>query len=259
MSAISVPFCAVSLQQTSEALGRIVFSPGGEEWVEFGPEDARRRVGFHDYAAIYAVPGLYERIFYEELGMCSTTEVVALFGRGLAAAGRDPAAERVLDLGAGSGAGGEELRRLGVPYVVGLDLEPVAREAAGRDRPGAYDDYLVGDLGALPGEALDRLREHRLTSLVALAAIGVGHVPPPTLEIGLGLLAPGGLFAFAIASALLPDSEDEAGVATGYPDWLAELFSGRADELGRHTYMHRIQTDGTPHDAVAVVGRLRAV
>ena len=248
----------MSLEQTAEALGRIAFSPGGEEWAEFGPENARRRVGFHDYAAIYAVPGLYERIFYEELGMCSTTEVVALYGRSLAAAGRDPAAERVLDLGAGSGAGGEELRRLGVPYVVGLDLEPVARDAAERDRPGAYDDYLVGDLGALPGEDLDRLREHRLTSLVALAAIGVGHVPPASLEFGLALLQPGGLFAFAVTPALLPGSTDDVGVATGYPSWLAELFAERADELGRHTYMHRRQTDGTPHDAVAVVGRLRA-
>jgi hypothetical protein len=41
----------------------IGFSHGAEGWIEFGPVDARQRVAFHDYAALYAVPGLYERVF----------------------------------------------------------------------------------------------------------------------------------------------------------------------------------------------------
>ena len=53
-------------------LGRLEFSPGGETWLEFGPVGDRRRIGFHDYAAIYAVPGLYEHVFYDTLGMRST-------------------------------------------------------------------------------------------------------------------------------------------------------------------------------------------
>jgi hypothetical protein len=40
-------------------LGVITFSPGGEDWIEYGPPGARRRVGFHDYATLYDVPGLY--------------------------------------------------------------------------------------------------------------------------------------------------------------------------------------------------------
>jgi len=35
-------------------LGVLEFSPAGEEWIEYGPPEARRRIGFHDYAAIYA-------------------------------------------------------------------------------------------------------------------------------------------------------------------------------------------------------------
>ena len=241
----------------SEGLGAIRFSPGAEEWIEFGPPGARRRVGFHDYAAIYAVPGLYERAFYDELGMCSAAEVVGLFAGALAHGGLDPAEQRVLDLGAGNGLGADELRAMGVELVVGLDLEPAAREAASRDRPGGYDDYLVGDLGAFGEAELAALRDRRLTALLALAAIGEGHVLPAVLQTGLDLLCPGGLFAFAVTPALLPGSDDPAGRATGYPDWLAELFAHRAEELGRHTYVHRRQTDGTPHDAVALVGRLR--
>lgn len=216
-------------------LDPITFSPGGEDWFAYGPD--QRRVGFHDYASIYAVPGLYERVFYAELGMCSAEVVTGAY----AAAATD--AERVLDLGAGNGIGGERLRAHGVARLVGVDVEPAARTAAERDRPGVYDDYLVGELPA-----------ERFTALVALSAIGVGHVTPPELARALGLVEPGGLFAFAVTPALMPGSEDPEGVATGYPDLLGRLLA--AGEVSRTRYVHRRQTDGTPHDAVAVVGRL---
>lgn len=221
-------------------LDPITFSPGGEEWFEYGPQQTR--VGFHDYAAIYAVPGLYEHVFYEQLGMCSAEVVTDAFAK--AATG----AERVLDLGAGNGIGGERLRAHGVAHLVGLDIEPAAREAALRDRPGVYDDYLVGDVLTMP------LPDERFTSLVALSAIGVGHVTVPALERALTLVEPGGLFAFAVTPALMPGSEDPDGIATGYPDFLGALLA--AGEISRTEYVHRRQTDGTPHDAVAVVGRL---
>ena len=83
----------------------------------------------------------------------------------------------MVDFGAGNGLGGEGLRALGVGELVGVDLEPMARTAAERDRPGVYGDYLVGDLGAWSEDELDRLRAHRPTALVALSAVGVGHVP----------------------------------------------------------------------------------
>ena len=142
-------------------------------------------VGFHDYAAIYAEPGLYERVFIEELGMRSTFEVVRLFGEALRELEIDPAGQRVL----------------------------------------------------------------------TLSAIGPGHVPPVALRRTLGLLQPGGLYAFAVMPALLPGSDDEAGLATGYPDYLAELL-GRSEELVREAYVHRRQADGSPHEAVALVGRV---
>lgn len=64
-----------------------------------------------------------------------------LYGDVLESLGRDGADERVFDVGAGSGIGGKLLRReIGAGTVIGLDLEPVAREAAERDRPGTYDE-----------------------------------------------------------------------------------------------------------------------
>lgn len=235
---------------TDRSFGDVVISPD-ERWFEVDLRGERRRMGFHDYAAIYAEPGLYERVFIEELGMRSTFEVVRLFGQALDRIGADPGDQRVLDVGAGNGIGGQELRALGVGSVVAVDLEAAARTAAERDRPGVYDDYLVLDLGA---EA-DRLAGRGLTAVVALSAIGVGHVPPETLRRTLSLLGPGGLYAFAVMPVLMPGSSDEAALATGYPDYLAELLDG-TEELSRTEYVHRRQGDGTPHDAVALVGRI---
>lgn len=238
-------------------LGDIAFSPEGEEWIEFGPADARRRVAFHDYASIYAVPGLYERVFYRELDMSSSHRVVGWFLGALSRVGRQPADERVVDLGAGNGLGGEELRRVGVRRIVGVDLEPEARRAAHRDRPGVYDDYLVGDLASMPAVELATVTAMQPTTVLALSALGPGHAPPSVLDRVFALLPRAGLFAFAVKPTLLPGSEDPAGQASGYPAFLDDLFTRRADELARHSYVHRRRTDGTDDPAVAFVGRMR--
>ena len=167
----------------ADELGTLAFSPNAEEWIEFGPAAARRRIGFHDYASIYAVPGLYERVFYETLGMRSSAEVVRLYGEVLAAYGLDPGVQRVLDFGAGNGLGGEALRALGVGEVLGVDLEPMARTAAQRDRPGVYDDYLVGDLGSWSTQERGALARREPTAVLALSAVGIGHVPPGVLAV----------------------------------------------------------------------------
>lgn len=230
----------------SAELGEIVFSPGGEEWIEYGPADERRRVAFHDYAALYGVPGLYERVFYDELGMGSADVVVGLYADALGSLGRDGTRERVLDLGAGNGIGGEVLRREVDPQVmVALDLEPAAREAALRDRPGLYEKYLVADLAASP-ETFDELAAHDFTAMVAVSAIGAGHIPMEVLaETVERLVARGGLFAFAVSEELTPEFFDRFFAVVD------------AERLASHDYVHRRRTDGTPDRATAVVARLR--
>ncbi len=183
--------------------------------------------------------------------------MVGAYAAALREAGRAAAGQRVLDFGAGNGIGGRELRGAGVGHVVALDIEPAARAAALRDRPGVYDDYLVGDLAAGDGDLLRDLGERGLTAVVALSAVGVGHVPPSTLARALDLLGPGGIYAFAVTRALMPGSDDPEGVATGYPDFLADLLARRSGELRRLAYVHRRQGDGGAHHAVALVGRMR--
>jgi hypothetical protein len=237
-------------------LGQLRFSPGGEEWLEYGPEDDRRRIGFHDYAAIYAVPGLYEHVFYDALRMRSTEEVVRMYGEVLGRLGLDPAGQRVIDFGAGNGLGGDHLRSLGAGEVVGVDLEPMARTAAQRDRPGVYDDYLVGDLGAWSESELDRLRQPPPSALLALSAVGLGHVPCSVMERALGLLGTGGIYGFAVAPPLLPGSTDPAGQASGYPELLRSLAED-TELLRREEYVHRYRADGSEDLGIAFVGRMR--
>ncbi len=231
--------------QKSTDLRHVSFSPEGEEWIEYGARHDRRRVGFHDYAAIYSVPGLYERVFVEELGMRSTPVVVELYAAALRRLGRDPARERVLDLGAGSGFGGELLRREEhIGAVVGLDLEPAARDAAGRDHPGTYEDFLVADLSAAP-EVLSLLAAQDFTALIAMSAIGAGHIPLDVLaETVQRVLRPGGLFAFAIAAELVP---------TFFDEFFALV---QAERLDARSYVHRRRTDGSPDHATAIVAQL---
>lgn len=241
-----------------DPLGEIGFSPGGEDWVEFGPPADRSRIGFHDYSAIYAVPGLYERIFGRELGMRSTAEVVRLYGEQLRADGLDPARERVIDFGAGNGVGGEAMRALGVGKIVGIDLEPVARIAAERDRPGAYDDYIVGDLADWTEADFARLAaDARPTALLALSALGIGHVPSEVMSRAVGLLGPGGIYGFALAPRLLPEADDPFGERSGYPELIRRLEAD-TELLARSEYVHRRHPDGSADPAVAFLGRVRA-
>jgi hypothetical protein len=240
--------------QAGSAIGVVTFSPDAEDWLEFGPPDARRRIGFHDYGAIYSVPGLYEHVFYETLGMRSSAEVVRLFGEVLDAERLDASRQRVVDFGAGNGLGGLALRELGVGELYGVDLEPMARTAALRDRPEVYDEYLVGDLGVWSETELGRLKRHDPTAVLALSAIGIGHVPPAVLDRALGLLGRGGIYGFGLHPRLLPGTEDPVGRASGYPELIEEIHR-RSDVLAQASYVHRVRPDGSEDLAVAFVGR----
>ncbi len=107
-----------------------------EEWCRVGIDGEERKICFHDYHEIFDVPGLYERIFHEHLECRSPAEVVGLLGRQLEADGVDPQELSVLDVGAGNGIVGEELRALGVSGLVGVDILREAAAATARDRPG---------------------------------------------------------------------------------------------------------------------------
>jgi hypothetical protein len=199
-------------------------------------------VHLHDYERVYAVPGLYERIVQELLG-CRSPEVAA---EGLVLAlvrlELDPAKLTLLDLGAGTGLVGELLRGLGVGAVVGLDALAAARDACVRDRPGIYRDYLVGDLANPTPRLLARLREQRLTGVVAAGAFGGTHVPATALVQAIELLPNGAPVVFTIDERWMR-TDGPGGFRTPVAQLLA---SGRLALVRRCRFRHRLSTAGDP-------------
>lgn len=221
-----------------------------EEWCEVSMDGETFRVRFHDYAEIYAIPGLYEALFYEKLECCSPQTVCGLLADQLDAEGADLGDLRILDLGAGNGMVGERLA--GAGSIVGVDIIEEAADAARRDRPGVYDDYLVLDFTELPDSARDLLERRDLNGLVTVAALGFGDIPPRAFAEAYNLIADGGWIAFNIKEDFLDREED----GTGFSRLIRKmLVAGVLDRLDQRAYPHRLSAGGDPLHYVAIIGR----
>jgi DNA-binding MarR family transcriptional regulator/predicted TPR repeat methyltransferase len=224
-----------------------------EAWFVMSSPGGERRIRFHDYAAIYEHPGLYEQLFYDRLKCASPTRVAALLERAVRASGEAFSELRCLDLGAGNGMMGEELQRTGVARVVGVDILPEARDAALRDRPGVYDAYHVADLTEPQPALLDELREWRFDCLTTVAALGFGDIPTAAFQQALGLVEEGGWIAFNVKETFLRESD-----AAGFARLVRELLFAEGVQLHYiERYRHRLSIDGRPLYYYAIVARKR--
>ena len=213
----------------------------------------QHRDGVHDYQEIFAVPGLSERIFHDHLECRSPAEVVGLLGRRLKADGVDPGTLSVLDVGAGNGIVGEELRALGAGALVGVDILEEAAAAAARDRPGVYDDYVACDLTALTDDERRRLGAGPPNCLTTVAALGFDDMPPEALQEAYDMIGDDGWIAFNIKADFI-DAQD----TTGFRRLMAEMVrSGALEICASERYRHRLSVHREPLDYVAVVGRKR--
>jgi SAM-dependent methyltransferase len=224
------------------------------EWCRVTVDGQTRDIRFHDYEEIYSVPGLYEFLFYERLECCSPAVVRELLAGELDDEDVDPGSLRVLDLGAGNGMAGEQLADMGVKSVVGIDLLPQAAAAARRDRPGLYRDYFVLDLTELSDEHRRELRARRFNSLVTVAALGFGDIPPLAFAEAFNLVSDGGWIAFNIKEHFLDDGDP-----TGFSRLIGRLLeTGIVEQRAEKVYRHRLSTNGEPLDYVAIVGVKRS-
>jgi len=214
-----------------------------EEWCEVVVDGETRSVRFHDYDEIYSLPGLYEQLFYDVLKCDSPRKVCELLVDQIEAEGSDPKELRVLDVGAGNGMVGEQLRGLGVDTVVGVDIIPEAAEAAERDRPEVYDDYYVVDLTDLSDEMRAELDDHRFNSMVCVAALGFGDIPPRAFAEAFNTVETGGHIAFNIKEDFFSD-EDETGFSALIRRALDHGTLEQEGEMRR--YRHRLSAAGEP-------------
>ena len=219
-----------------------------EEWCEIEVDGQRRRIRLHDYADIYNVPGLYERLFAERL-KCASPEVVCdLLSDELKAVGDCPLAMRVLDFGAGNGMIGELLEKTGFGTIVGVDLLPEARAAALRDRPGVYEDYRVLDLTAPHPVERVILERRDFDCMVCVAALGFGDVPMLAFAEAFNLVASPGWLAFNVRDKILEQEADGFGGLIG-----RMCDEGVIEERARRRYTHRVSIAGEPLDYFAIV------
>lgn len=225
--------------------------PQDEEFFEIEEDGERRRIRCHDYGEIYAVPGLYERIFTEVLSCRSPRVVVELLDETLAREDADPSELRAVDLGAGNGMVGEELARIGAESIVGVDVLDEAKEAAERDRPGLYDVYHALNLTELDQDVRRDLEARGFNCLTCVAALGFGDMPPDAFRAAYELVAPGGWIAFNIRDQFI-DRDD----ASGFAKLLGRMFAeGELAEHARHRYQHRLSVNGEPLYYVAVIAQ----
>lgn len=222
-----------------------------EEWCEVILQGERRRIRFHDYSDVFRIPGLYERIFYEQLECCSPSYVTHLLDGVVREYGECMEDLRGLDVGAGNGMVGDELHELGVGSVTGIDIITAAEEAASRDRPAVYNGYFVCDLTQLPEQLEKRLRDMRLNCVTSVAALGFGDIPPAAFIKALDLIETGGWVAINIKEDFLHESD-----TTGFCRAVRQLSRGLVIRpYAYRRYQHRLSITGKPLYYVAMIAR----
>jgi len=211
----------------------------------------KERIRLHDYDRLYQVPGLYEQVVYERLKCQSPEKVSEVLSYTVSQAEERFSELRVLDLGAGNGMMGEELKKVGVARLVGVDIIPEAREATDRDRPGVYDAYYVADFTALGEDDRDELRSWSLNCLTTVAALGFGDIPAKAFVQAFNLIEEHGWLAFNIKETFLDHTD-----TTGFSALIRELiFSDYIDLYELKRYRHRFSLEGEPLFYYALGGR----
>ncbi|HEX3689598.1 MAG TPA: hypothetical protein VHV28_07875 [Solirubrobacteraceae bacterium] len=229
----------------------------GQEIIRVRHDDGRiEELRLHDYERLYALPGVYEQIVQERLGCRSPAELAGMLGRAADTLGWDRGAMRVLDIAAGNGVSGDALAAagLGGRGLYGTDIVPSAREAALRDRPRLYDQYLTLDLLELTGDQRTAITALGANALSCVAPVGThgSELPPSALVAAAGLLGPDALVVY------MHDPNRGVADAVTAEAWAEGLGAGiEAQELERRRYVHRYTVNGEPFEMVGVVWRLR--
>lgn len=208
------------------------------------------RFRLHEYARVYGVPGLYEEVVQRRLQCESPRKLAELLVRCAAGAGLTPSDLAVFDLAAGNGVVGEELHARGVRTIIGSDNISAARDAARRDRPGLYAEYLVGDTDDLP-HLENVIKDQGLNGLVAAGALGLGHVSADSFHRLWSAFPERAVFAISLLETLAKPG------ASDFGDYIDE-FERRPDWgeiVVRERYRHRLSMAGDPIFYVAVAVR----
>ena len=222
-----------------------------QEWCEVRVNGEERRIRFHDYDKVFRIPGLYEELFYDRLACCSPSYISRLLDDVARENGDNPEDFRVLDVGAGNGMMGDELKEVGVESIVGVDIIPEAKQATHRDRPNVYDDYRIVDLTQVPEDDEEMLRQAKLNCLTTVAALGFGDIPALAFAKALDLIETPGWLGFNLKEDFLEDED-----TSGFSRLIRQLSNeGFLRVHCYRRYRHRLSTTGKPLFYVAMIAK----
>ena len=222
-----------------------------QEFILLDQGEKKLKIKLHDYRIIFSVPRLYEKIVYEILECASPKVVTRLLKEEVSKASQNISDLTVLDLGAGNGIVGEELINIGVDEVIGVDIIKEAKEAAFRDRPEVYTDYIVDDL-ALPHEDTHKiLADRSIDCVICVAAIGYGDIPPRTLANAINYVDERGWIALSVKEDFLKESDN-----SGVGDLYKELVQKEVVDIKKKmNYVHRKSISGKKLKYDAIIAR----
>lgn len=154
----------------------------------------------------------------------------------------------VLDIGAGNGIVAAEVKAQlvgSVRRLVGTDILPEAREAAMRDRPNVYDQYVVADL--TDERQVESFGKKHFEVMITCAALGPGwnDMPVQALQGALAMVQEGGLVAITVNVCWLGKADE-----TPWGQFIAMLDGksikawGNLKEVQRKIYKHRLDVRG---------------
>ncbi|MDH3327575.1 MAG: methyltransferase domain-containing protein [Gammaproteobacteria bacterium] len=214
----------------------------------------KRKIRFHDYDEIFQIEGLYEQIFYDRLKCTSPTKVSSILEAAVKQSQGNFSELRVLDLGAGNGMMGDELKKQGVSRLIGVDIIPEAYDATVRDRPGVYDAYYVEDFTKLTVDKKEEIESWQCDCMVTVAALGFGDIPAKAFIEAFNILKSEAWVAFNIKKTFFENTDD-----SGFSKMIRGLiFSKYLDVYYIERYKHRLSIEGEPLYYFAIAARKKS-
>jgi len=223
----------------------------GEEPFIIEYNGVEKQVLAHDYDEIYKVPGLYEYLFYDKYKCDSPNVVCSQLVEEVENTTMKISDLKVLDVGAGNGMVGEELKSAGADSVLGIDIVEEAAKATKRDRPGIYKDYFIEDLTSLSDETREKIEKWSPNCMTIVAALGFDDIPPEAFAEAYNMISEPGWVAFNIKDEFYSKND-----RTGFANLIDDMTdSGVFSVKSKKRYRHRFCQDGTPLNYYAVIGQ----
>ena len=234
-----------SLRQLRVAFPQQSYPVGQDaEWCVVSDGGSWREFRFHDYAQIYEIPGLYEKIFMEHLKSRSPVVMAEALARELELRHRSLSECLILDLGAGNGHVGAHLHDLGARHLWGVDVLPEACRAAQREHPQVYSGYSL-----VSPRLMKDMEPFEINTVICVAALGFGDIDPDLFEEVLAALPAHSMVAFNIKEQFL-NALDPSGFNRMF---IRLQDQGKLRPIRQWRHFHRYSTWGDPLHYLGVV------